>query len=80
MISNCVGCGIVIAKYAPLDEVRRELCPACVERQHQAEKATLSCGELECVYPQVSYECLHRAAGDGSVDCPAQRDQVGTSA
>ena len=79
MISNCVGCGNVIAKYAPLDEVRWELCQACVERQHRAEKSTLSCGEPECIYHQTPYECLRRAAGDGSIDCPARRDRAALS-
>ncbi len=66
MISNCVGCGSVIAKYAPLDEVKWELCEVCVERQIQSELSTLSCGEPKCVYPEVPYECLRRAAGDGA--------------
>ncbi len=76
MISNCMACGKVIAKYAPLDEVRWELCADCVSRVSRDEQGALSCGEPECLFPEIPYECLRRVADSASApsfaNCPAR--------
>ena len=77
MISSCVSCGKVLAKYAPTSEVRWELCGDCVHSQRRRESQALSCGQAECAYPEVPYECLRQAAASAPLDCPALRHNGG---
>lgn len=70
MITTCVGCGQVLARYLPLDEVRGELCGACVARQLRVEAESLSCGAETCVYREVPYVCLRYAASGEPAPCP----------
>ena len=73
MISSCVSCGKVLAKYPPTSEVSWELCDDCVHAQRRNERKALSCGQAECPYPEVPYECLRQAAASAPLDCPALR-------
>jgi hypothetical protein len=62
MITTCVACGKVLARYLPLDEVRGELCADCLARQLHIEAERLSCGADACIYSALPYECLRLAA------------------
>ncbi len=73
MISSCMSCGEVLAKYAPTSEVSWELCDDCVHAQRRNEREVLSYGKAERRYPEVPYERLRQAAASAPLDCPALR-------